>query len=56
MKEFPNEDVLQLMKIVMSLRNSAVPNEMPQKGAFHQVLHCLLYYGTPFRCFQYTKG
>ena len=52
---FPNyEHVLQILKIVCILANSADPDEMLHVAAFHWEIHCLPKY--PFRGFQYTKG
>ena len=51
---FLNYDVFQSLKVVLTLSNSADPDEMQHYAAVHLGLHCLPKY--PFRGFQYTKG
>ena len=54
MKKFLSYNVLQTLKIVFFIANSAGPNEMQHYAAFHQGLHCSPNY--TFMGFQYTKG
>ena len=49
-----NQQVLQSMRTVFILANSADLNEMPLLVTFHPGLHCLQQY--LFRSYQYTKG
>ena len=51
--EFPNQDVLQSLKIVFTLANIADPDEMSHSAAFHLGFHCLQKY--QFREFQYSR-
>ena len=52
--EISNNYVLQSLKIIFILANSADTDEMPHLAAFHLCLHCLSKY--PLRGFQYTKN
>ena len=46
--------VLQSVRIIFKLENSAGPDEMPHSVAFHLGPHCFSKY--PFSVFQFTKG
>ena len=48
-----NYDLFLSLKLVLTLANSADPDEMQHTAAFHLGLHCLSKY--PFRGFQHTR-